>query len=60
MYKNQFLGEKFKNCRFFLAIFFKLFLKLNDFINSDDCIGKIISKSIRLYPVFIHENIWTL
>ena len=31
--------------------FFKLLPKFNDFINSDDCIGTITSKSIRLQPV---------
>ena len=43
--KNQFLGKRMKT--------FKLLLKVSNFINSDDCIGKIISKSIRLYPVYI-------
>ena len=27
----------------------------SDFVNSDDCIGKPASKSIRLYPVFIFK-----
>ena len=27
--------------------------KLSDFINSDDCIGKVTSKSITLYQVLI-------
>ena len=30
--------------------------KFNDFVNSDDCIGKITSKPIRLYPIFIKKN----
>ena len=28
----------------------------SDFIISDDCIGKLISKSISLYPVFVRKN----
>ena len=36
------------------SFFFKLLPKLHDFINSDDCIGKITSKSIRLCLVFIY------
>ena len=39
--------------RFFLAVFFKLLPKFTDFINSDNCIEKITSKSIRTHPVFI-------
>ena len=35
----------------------KLFPKFSDFIISDDCIEKIASKSIRLYPVFIEKNV---
>ena len=53
IYKNHFLGEKLFFLEFFLTLFFKLVLKFSDFINSDDCIGKITSKSIRLYPVLI-------
>ena len=40
-----------KNCRFFLHLFFKLLRKFSDLINSDDCMGTITSKSIRIYPV---------
>ena len=40
---------------FFFA-FFKLLPKFSDFINSVDCIGKITSKSIRLYTVFNKKN----
>ena len=40
---------KKKLLRFFLSVFFfKLLPKFSGFINSDDCIGKITSKSIRL------------
>ena len=39
-----------------LAFFFGLLPKLRDFINSDDCIGKNTSKSIRLKP-FNKQNI---
>ena len=43
-----------KNCKKNDAVFFfKLPPKLSDFINSEDCIGKITSESIILYPVFI-------
>ena len=36
------------------SIFYvQLLPKFSDFVNSDDSIGKIISKSIRIYPVFI-------
>ena len=42
---------------FFLQYFvFKLLPKFKDLINSDDCIGKITLKSIRLYPVFIKKK----
>ena len=42
-----------------IMIFFSLeFLqKFSDFVNSDNCIGKIISKSIRIYPVYIIKKI---
>ena len=30
--------------------------KFNNFVNSDDCIGKITSKYIRLQPVFIQKT----
>ena len=43
---------------FFLQFFFKLLPKFSDFINSDNCIEKITSKPIRLYPVFIQKNIY--
>ena len=46
-----------KNCRFFIAVFFDMFPKLSYFLNSDDCIRKTKSKSIRLKPVFIQEKI---
>ena len=29
--------------------------KFSNFINSDGCIGKVASKSIRLYPAFIKK-----
>ena len=35
-------------CFFFAVFFFKLLPKFSDLINPDDCIGKILSKSIRL------------
>ena len=42
-----------KKVMIFLHLFFKFLLKLSDFVSSDDCIGKIISKSIRIYQGFI-------
>ena len=35
----------------------KLLPKLSDFINYDDCIEKITTEYIRLYPVFIQKKI---
>ena len=49
IYNNTFLGEKLK-----------LMPEFSDFINSDDCIGKITSKSIKLFPVFIQKKIFIL
>ena len=48
--------SKMKIICFFLQFFFKLLPKLSDLINSDDCIDKIRSKSIRLHPVFIKKT----
>ena len=39
----------------FFAFFFKLLPKFSDLKYSDDCIGKITSKSFRLKPVFIQK-----
>ena len=36
-------------------VFFKILPKFSDFINSDDCIGKIELKSVRQYPVFFYD-----
>ena len=41
---------------FLQFFFFELLQKFNDFVNSDDCIGKITSKSISLYPIFIKKK----
>ena len=38
------------------VFFLKLLPKFCDFVCSNDCIRKITSKSIRLYPVFILKN----
>ena len=46
-----------KKIRFFFALFFKLLPKFSDIINSDDCMGKIISKYNKLNPVFIQKKI---
>ena len=48
-----------KNCRICFAVFcFKLLPKFSNLINSNGCVEKITSKSIRLYPVFIQKKIW--
>ena len=39
-----------------MSVFFKLLPKFSDFINSDDSLGKIISKSIRLKPVLFQKR----
>ena len=41
--KNQFLGEKWKIIGFLFAVHKEILPKLSDFVNSDDCIGKITS-----------------
>ena len=47
--KNKFLCEKWKYLGYIFAVlFFEMLSKFNDFVNSDDCIGKIKSKSIGL------------
>ena len=45
---------------FFFAFFFPLLPKFNDFINPDDYMKKMTSKSTRLYPVFIQTKICIL
>ena len=52
IYKNWFLGEKWFFKPFSCSFFFKLLSKFRDFINSDECMRKITSKSIRIYPVY--------
>ena len=39
-----------------VVFFFRLLPKFSDFINFDDCIAKIASKSIKLYPVSFEER----
>ena len=46
-----------KNISFLYAVFFKLLSKFSDLINYDNCIRKSISKSIRIYAVFIQKMI---
>ena len=48
--------SKFKNYRIFFCSFFEIIPKFSDFVNSDDCIGKILSKSIRPQSVFIKKR----
>ena len=46
-----------KKIMIFLQFFFlELLRKFDDFVIYDYCIGKIISKSIRTYPVFIKKK----
>ena len=44
-----------KNVRVLFVVIFELLPKFIDFIISDDRIGNVTSKSIRLYPVFIKK-----
>ena len=53
----NFQVKQWKISNFFFAVFLKLFLKFMDFVNFDDCICEIISKSIRIYPVFILKKL---
>ena len=46
IYKNSYVGEQF-SFLLFVAVVLKLLQKYNDFLNYDDCIGKISSISIR-------------
>ena len=65
IHKNQFLGEKLpinlgiyrQYVGFFLQFLFELLPKLSNFINSDDCIEKFTSKSIRIKLVLTKKNI---
>ena len=57
MYTNPFLAKNYKFMGFFLQSFFAVFQKFCDFRNSYDCIGKITSKSIKLFPVFIQKRV---
>ena len=41
---------------FFIAVFIAILPKFSDFVNSDDCMGKITSKSIRLQRVFSQKG----
>ena len=54
IFKNTFLGEKLSAI---FCIFLKLLPKCSDYINSVDCIWKITSKYIRLYPAFIKKKV---
>ena len=40
-----------------MLLFFLLLQQFSDFINSDDCIGKITQKSINLYPFYSKKKI---
>ena len=43
--------------RFIFSFFFELLLKFSDFVNFDNCIGKITSKYLKLNPVFVEKEI---
>ena len=47
-YLHELYGEKRKMLGVFLHIFSEIYPKFSDFVNSDDCNGKIKSKYIRL------------
>ena len=50
--------QKMKIFRLFFSVFFfEIVPKFCDFVNSDDCIGKILSESIRLQTFFIQKKI---
>ena len=53
IFKNHFIGTKWKCLGFYFAIFYNLLPNFRAFINSDDCIGNIASKSIKLYVSMI-------
>ena len=57
--KINFLEKTFKKLGFICSCFFKLLPKFSDFIVYDAFIVKITPKSIRLYVVFIQNNIWS-
>ena len=42
--------------KYIFSVFIKLLREYSNFINSDDCIGKMISKAISLNPVFIQKR----
>ena len=42
---------------FFWHFFFEILQKFRDFVNSDDCIGKSSSNSIRLQPVVFEKRL---
>ena len=53
------LFSELNDSRLFCRFFFELLSKFSDIINSDDCIGKITSKSVRLQPFLIQEKIYS-
>ena len=46
-----------KNVWFFFVVFEEILQKFRDFVNSDDCIGKSSSNSIRLQPVVFEKRL---
>ena len=45
-----------KNCRVSFAAFFEMLPRFSDLINSNDCIGKITSKSVRLKKLLLKKR----
>ena len=43
-------NEKFQG---FFAVFFEIITEFSDIVNSEDCIGKKTSESIKLQPVSV-------
>ena len=55
--KANFLVKNRKKLRFLYAVFFEILPKFFDYVYSDECIGQIDSKSIRLQIVCIKKKI---
>ena len=56
IYKNLFLIKN-EYLQVSSGSFFQILPKFTDFVNSNECIGRITSKSMRLQPVFIQKKI---
>ena len=56
IYKNLFLGEKWKIMCVFFAVFFKLLPKYRNFVNSDNCIGKKLHQNLSDCNQFLFDK----